>query len=85
MGGDILGFVVFRFCFVLFFVNGIRLKLWSFVIFCFSWRELLFRLGFFCFCLRQRFMFGFFFVSACPWLVKREKNCAINYTDMNLE
>lgn len=47
MGGEILGFAVFRFCFVLFFVNGVRLKLWSFVLFCFSWREHLFGLGFF--------------------------------------
>lgn len=31
MGREILGFAVFRFCFIVFFVNGFRLKLWSFV------------------------------------------------------
>lgn len=32
-GGDILGFAVFRFCFVLFFENGVQFQLWSFVLF----------------------------------------------------
>lgn len=31
--GEILRFAVFRFWFVLFFANGVRLKLWSFILF----------------------------------------------------
>lgn len=43
MGGEILGFAVV--CFMLFFVNGVRLKLYNLefcVLFCFSWKVHLF-------------------------------------------